>query len=205
MTLLLSGSLLLNHPSHEEIFSTIYQMGTWTSEGFAQSGSQIDITQEYVTYLQKFLEENEIKTVLDIGCGDWAFSRYIDWTGIEYTGIDVVQDVIHRNQAQFSSPNITFIHENFLEMELPEADLILCKDVFQHLSNPDVLKTIKHCSKSKHCLITNYFDPSTNNIEIQTGLYRPIDLTAPPFNLPCKKVLSFFSGVAFKQTFHIRN
>ncbi|MCB1107623.1 MAG: class I SAM-dependent methyltransferase [Chlamydiia bacterium] len=209
--LLLSGLLSLNlHSSfsfsHEEIFSAIYKLGTWSEEGFSLSGSQIEITREYVIFLQDFLERNYIKTVVDLGCGDWAFSRYIDWTGIEYIGIDVVKEVIERNQRLFATPNITFIHGDAFEMELPQGDLLLCKDVFQHLSNLEIQQIIGQFSKYKHCLITNYVDLKTlssKNTDIPTGLYRPIDLTKPPFNLSGEKVLNFFSGVAPKQTLYI--
>jgi 2-polyprenyl-3-methyl-5-hydroxy-6-metoxy-1,4-benzoquinol methylase len=158
--------------------------------------------------LQEFLKNHEIKTVVDLGCGDWAFSRYIDWTGIEYIGIDVVKHVVERNQKLFAQDNIKFIHANFKAINIQEADLFLCKDALQHFSNDDIRKVIAHLPKYKHSLIANYIDLFAtwkNNREIKTGQYHPIDLSLTPFKHPGEKVLLFFSGVAYKQTFYIKN
>jgi SAM-dependent methyltransferase len=204
--LLLACSFLHAQNSHETIFTNIYKLGTWDESGFSLSGSQIGVMQKYVEFLQDFLDKNEIHTVVDVGCGDWAFSRYIDWSGIEYLGIDVVKCVIERNQALFTEPNLTFIHGNALAMDLPEADLLICKDVFQHLSNSDIMRLLKQIYKFKHCLFTDYVDPrtlSSRNPDITSGYYHPIDLTKPPFNLQGKKVLTFNAIGAPKQTFHI--
>jgi len=192
--------------THEKVFSWIYQLGTWDESGFSLSGSQIGVMQKYVDFLQDFLDQNEIHSVVDVGCGDWTFSRYMDWSGIDYLGIDVVKFVVERNQALFTEPNLVFIHGNALEMDLPEADLLICKDVFQHLSNGDIMFFLKQMPKFKHCLFTNYVDPrtlSSNNYDIISGQYHPIDLTKPPFNLQGKKVLTFNAIGAPKQTFHI--
>lgn len=205
--LLLACSLLCAENQTEKVFSYIYSLGEWDESGFSLSGSQVEITQEYMDYLQKFLTENDIHSVVDLGCGDWAFSRYIDWEGIEYLGIDIVPSVVNRNQHLFSQPNVTFIYADALTMELPEADLFLCKDVFQHLPNQAILQILSQSGKYKHCLITNYVDRrtlSSTNRDIKVGNYHPIDLSKPPFNIPGEKVLNFYSGVAPKQTFYIK-
>ena len=132
---LLACAFLCAENQTEKVFTHIYTLGEWDESGFSLSGSQVEITQVYMDYLQNFLREHEIHSVVDLGCGDWAFSRYIDWKGIEYLGIDIVKSVVERNQRLFTQPNVTFIYADALNMELPEADLLLCKDVFQHLPN----------------------------------------------------------------------
>ena len=189
----------------ESVFSNIYEIGTWDESGFSLSGSQIEITWPYVKFLQDFMDKHKIKTVVDVGCGDWAFSRYIDWTGIDYLGIDVVQGVVERNQSLFTSPSITFVHGDALTMDLPEADLLICKDVFQHLSNKDIMKLLKQFYKFKHCLITDFVDPNTlssYNQDIMSGSYHPVDLNKPPFNIEGKKIFTF-KCIIPKQTLHV--
>ena len=44
-------------------------------------------TRGYVKSLHA-LAERRIRTVVDLGCGDWQFSKYVDWRGIEYHGYD---------------------------------------------------------------------------------------------------------------------
>lgn len=190
----------------EKVFTEIYESFPWDEKGFVLSGSQIEITGEYVAFLQDFMRKNNIHSVVDIGCGDWAFSRYIDWGGIQYTGVDVVKMVIERNQKLFTQPSIVFIHGDAMEMELPEADLALCKDVFQHLSNADIVCIMNKLLKFKHCLITNFVDPKTlssGNRDIPTGGFHYVDLTKPPFNLEGEKVLNF-TAIRIKQTLYIR-
>ena len=207
LPLLLAGALAYGQNTTEKIFTHIYSLGTWDESGFSLSGSQVEITREYMAYLQEFLRENEIRTVVDLGCGDWAFSRYIDWEGIDYLGIDIVRSVIERNQDLFSKPNIQFIYADVLNMDLPEGDLLLCKDVFQHLPNQAILQILQQAGKYKHCLITNYVDRrtlSSTNRDITVGNYHPIDLSKPPFSVRGEKVLTFYSGVAPKQTFYIK-
>ncbi len=199
-------SLLAMSPM-EKTFTEIYRVWPWTEEGFLLSGSRIEVTKNYVDFLQEFLKKNNIRSVLDIGCGDWAFSRYVDWSGIEYTGIDIVEMVIEKNEHLFSSPNIRFIHGNTLEMDLPDADLILCKDVFQHLCNEDILQLLEKFKKYPHCLITNYVNVkslSKNNQDISTGGYHNIDLRGAPFNTPGEKVLEFHTDGP-KETIYLKN
>lgn len=190
----------------EETFNFIYDLGTWDDSGFSLSGSHIEVMQPYVDFLESFFVEHDIHSVVDVGCGDWAFSRYIDWSKIEYLGIDIVKSVIERNQKLFVGPNITFVHGNAITMDLPEADLLICKDTFQHLSNHHIMCLLKQMHKFKHCLFTDYVDKrtlSSTNQDIKSGSVHMIDLSQPPFNLPCKKVLLFQGIGAPKLTVHI--
>jgi SAM-dependent methyltransferase len=189
----------------EQAFTKIYESWPWDDTGFSMSGSQIEITGEYVEFLQDFIRKNNIHSVVDIGCGDWAFSRYIDWNGIQYTGVDIVKFVIERNQKLFAGPSITFIYGDARSMELPEADLLVCKDVFQHLSNADIMLILKQQQKFKHCLFTNFVNPTTltiNNCDISAGEFHYVDLATPPFTQKGRQVL-IFTAIAPKQIFYI--
>jgi len=72
---------------HKRIFNNIYQNNLW--DFGSGPGSLEQNTTEYRIFLQNFIRQNKIKRVLDIGCGDWRFSRLMDWSGLVYTGIDV--------------------------------------------------------------------------------------------------------------------
>jgi len=191
-------SCLHSEDLHQETFSTIYESKLWgtnsAGEGFSGGGSTPENARPYIEFLQSFLKTHRIRTVVDAGCGDWEFSQYIDWTDIEYIGYDVVPFVIEKNQQKFSAPNIHFIHENFLTSALPEADLLLCKEVLQHLSNEDILNFIPQLSQFKYCLITNDVYPgvlTSDNPDIVPGSCRKIDLRMRPFRLPMKNVLHY--------------
>lgn len=216
--LLICGTLIADHEevldpgSNAVIFSSIYETGEWDQgndvKGTSGSGSNPRNAKLYLEYLRDFLKSNQIKSVVDLGCGDWQLSQLIDWKGINYVGIDVVDSVIKKNTQKFSDKNIVFIKADGIDYPLPKADLLICKDVLQHLPFHDVLSIITQFSKFKYCLIINDVDPQTLtcvNKDIPRGHYRLLDLTQPPFSVKGKKVLSYVSANETKQVLLIEN
>ncbi len=213
-------SLSANEEKHSNrsVFSSIYERGEWandnnglksaTYEFTSGSGSSPENARAYIEFLKDFLVKKKIKSVVDLGCGDWQISRVINWEGIQYTGIDVVDSVVERNTKNYGAKNISFVRADGIEYLLPEADLLICKEVFQHLPIKDVLSILPQFKKFKYCLILNDVDPvtlTTTNIDIPRGHYRPLDLTQAPFSLKGRKVLSYASGMETKQLLLIEN
>lgn len=204
-------SVLSNYSNdtHKEVFTQIYHEAIWAQnpagEGSSGNGSKFENAKTYVTFLQNFLIENNIKTVVDAGCGDWELSKHINWQGINYIGYDIVDFIIEKDIQKYASPNIRFICSNFLSIELPKADLLICKHVLQHLSNKDIFSFLKQISKFKYCLITNQVDANTEtseNIDIIQGNCRPLDLSRPPFSLKGKTVCSFYYFLSSNKSLH---
>ena len=54
-----------------------------------------------------------INKVLDLGCGDWQFSQFVNWKDKEYIGIDCVDSVIANNNKQFANEKIKFKKMDF--------------------------------------------------------------------------------------------
>ncbi len=124
------------------------------------------------------------KTVVDVGCGDWTFSKEIHWGDVHYLGVDVVKSVVDEDGAKYGSENIHFQHMDILQDELPGADLLICKDVLMHLSINDVLLFLSKTYKYKHCLLThNIGEDASVNGEITRGGFRPLDLSKSAFSL----------------------
>jgi 2-polyprenyl-3-methyl-5-hydroxy-6-metoxy-1,4-benzoquinol methylase len=175
--------------SNAEVFSKIYKEDLW--HGGSGAGSKLENIKEYVDILQKYIDKPEVKTVLDLGCGDWQFSKFLDLSSVSYLGVDVVESVIESNSTSYSASNIKFISRDITTYEVPKADLIICKDVLQHLCNKDVVNIlVKIITSSKFSLITNDFNPdNTENKDIDNGDYRCLDLTLSPFYLDVVTVL----------------
>lgn len=180
------------------VFESIYETCEWGKnellEGTSGSGSEFKNVQPYFNFLQTFLKENKIQSVVDAGCGDWQFSQFINWSGINYQGFDASKTVIKKNQEKFASKTITFVHGNFLERDLPKADLLILKDVLQHLSSKNIKKAISQFKNYKYVIVVNDVDPinlSAPNIEIKDGQYRPLDITSAPYNVKAEKVLTY--------------
>lgn len=182
----------------QQVFAEIYRDAQWgrntQGAGHSGKGSTLRSTLIYRTFLQQFLKDNEIRSVVDAGCGDWEFSQALDWSGIDYKGFDIVESVIAHDKQKFARPNIQFFVGNFVEMDLPRADLLICKHVLQHLPTRDVQTFINQVTKYKHVLLTNSVDPVTMsavNRDIVVGNYRRLDPTTAPFNLSGAKVLTY--------------
>lgn len=169
--------------SHRDIFNQIYSNNLWGSG--SGTGSLAENTVEYRKYLQNFIRANQIRSVVDIGCGDWQFSKLIDWRGIRYIGLDV-SDVVLSNTQKFAREGVSFLHADARTDPLPKADLLIMKDVMQHWSNDDILSFLPRLGNFQQALITNGFHPALRHLinnDIRAGLVRPVDLRSGPFNL----------------------
>lgn len=189
--------LFLDPHDVEAIFQIIYHRRIWG--GGSGVGSEIRNTCLYVAYVQHLMDRFSVRTVLDLGCGDWSFSQYLDFGGRYYLGVDAVPSVVSRNVAEFGSSNISFAQGNLCSPdELPECDLVLCKDVLQHLSSANVMTILAKIGRARLSLITNDYHPS--NRDCTNGSTRPMDVSAPPFNFPGRPVLAFGGKVSFLAT-----
>ena len=170
-----------------QTFNRIYSEGVWgrnvAGAGTSGSGSTLEITREYRAYLQDFIRKHRVTSIVDAGCGDWSFSSTIDWADASYLGIDIASDVIDADRKKYAKGKIAFRVGDITE-ELPAADLLISKDVLQHLSNALVQKFIRNNlrrGKYKWVLLTN--DRGSGNVDTVPGGYRTIDLAAPPFDV----------------------
>ncbi len=174
-------------------FNDVYELKCW-NDGWGSgsgSGSRADLTSGYRVFLQEFFKNYKIKSIVDVGCGDWQFSKMLDLSGIKYIGYDVVSQVIESNKQKYENENIKFVLYKGNFDELPAADLLICKDVLQHLPNSYIYRFISNLKKFKYCLIANSknTDPAKNNYDIAVpGDGRCLDLLREPFNLKAKKV-----------------
>ena len=170
-----------------DTFNRIYAEGTWgkdvAGEGTSGTGSTLAITREYRAYVEDFVKKHSVKSVVDAGCGDWSFSRAMDWGNASYLGVDIASDVIAAVRNKHETDTIKFQVGNITD-ELPAADLLISKDVLQHLSNDLVHKFIRNNLKKgkyKWVILTN--DRGSENRDVASGGYRAIDLAAPPFEV----------------------
>jgi hypothetical protein len=135
----------------------------WGPPGY-ESGSGGDpiFARPYLDFVSQYIEERGIKSVLDLGCGDGRLTEAMDWHDASYTGMDIK------------------LGHDILTDELPDADLVLVKDVLQHWSNADIQAMHSRLMRFPAVLITNSILPNTNQ-DIVTGQWRGLNLTQDPF------------------------
>ena len=174
-----------------DAFRRIYSEREW-GQGSGPGSSPAN-TIEYRAFIQRFIEANAVRTVTDLGCGDWQFSRFIDWSQVDYLGLDIVPEVVAQNRERFALPHIRFDVLEAID-ELPGGDLLLAKEVLQHLPNETIaayLTAIRQ--RYRFALMTNAIEPaSLVNQQIAPGGFRPIRLQNPPFNAAGAVVFAYF-------------
>lgn len=168
------------------VFDEIYRKKFWESEeSYSGGGSTLKATQTIREKLEFLFVEKEIKTMLDIPCGDYNWMREVDKSNIKYIGADIVEDLIEQNKKCFGAYNISFLIKDLTRDPLPNVDLVFCKDCLQHLSYINIKRAINNIrnSGSKYLLVTTY--PKTwKNWDILDGDYRPLNLRKYPLNFP---------------------
>lgn len=148
---------MLIQDEHIKHFTKIYDTNEWGGSG---SGSFPDNTITYRDYITTFIKTHNIKTVVDYGCGDWQFSCLIDWSGVDYLGIDCVKSLIDNHNIKFKTSNINFKHiEDINSFFSYTGDLLLVKDVLQHWLNDEIVYFLDNVVNNfKYVLITNSSD-----------------------------------------------
>ena len=111
-------------------FTEIYDKELWGVGRGSGTGSSLFANRKYIRWLENFLKDNNIKSVIDFGCGDWQFSQHVKWGDIDYLGLDIVESVIETNKKQF--PAHKFVCDIDVFPYLKDRDLIIIKDVLMH-------------------------------------------------------------------------
>lgn len=75
-------------------------------KGSSGGGSRVKNNKEYINLLKKFIEDNNIKKVIDLGCGEYIYNDL----DIEYYGYDTYSKLIKYHSKIFSLPKYNFIH-----------------------------------------------------------------------------------------------
>ena len=167
-----------------EIFKNIYKHNLWGgNESISGRGSDSDQTENIIKELPILFKEFNIKSILDIPCGDFNWMKHVDLNGIEYMGADIVEDIVESNKAKYK--DFIFVQMDITEQVYPPVDLVLVRDCLVHMSYDDILDTLVNIydSGSKYLLTTTFVDREENQ-DIKTGAWRPINLELPPFLLP---------------------
>ena len=105
---------------------------------------------------------------------------------MQYTGIDIVEDLMNKNRSTFKSNiNVKFYCRDLTEYnDFDNYDFILMRDFFIHLPISMIKKILKNLKNSscKYYAFNNYESIYLNK-EISTGQHRKVNLLKEPFNL----------------------
>lgn len=129
--------------------------------------------------------------VVDVGCGDFvASSRLVD-VSRSFVACDVVPELIERNRRRFAREHLTFTVLDAIADPLPAGDVVIVKQVLQHLSNADVGAIVRKLAQYPTWIVCEHLPAGTfvpNVDEPTDGDTRlprrsGVVLTEPPFNV----------------------
>jgi len=174
------------------IFTTIYDKNIWGGSG---SGSNMSNRNKYyMSVLSKIIDDHNIKTICDVGCGDWEFSKHFgyDKRDITYLGVDCVESVVDTLKQNYQGENVSFDCKTIGDSYIPEGyDLVILKDVIQHWEDKDILTILPLLlEKNKYVFITNGYKfqrlPEKNDwkqrVLDKRYYYHPVDIYKYPLN-----------------------
>jgi SAM-dependent methyltransferase len=191
--------------SNERVFSKIYRDSLWgkptSSEQkfYSGTGSYDPTTDDYVAVVRQVIADYNVKSVLEIGCGDFSVaSRYVQHCDY-YTGVDVVPELVAYNNFRFGRETTRFLCADASRQQLPTSDLCIIRQVLQHLSNRDISNILENSYRSRLLLVTEHL-PRPDHLrqanldksacpDVRVSFGSGVYLDQPPFNLDIEVLL----------------
>ena len=157
--------------STEEVFTIIYQGNKWGGKkGEFSSGSGTTnsrITSSYLSAVSRLALREQFAGLdfVDLGCGDFHVGRQLLPFCRNYVGVDIVKSLIQHNQERFGSEHVNFLHLNIVEDPLPIGEVCFVRQVFQHLSNQQILSVLPKLNQYRWVIITEHYPTANDGIQ----------------------------------------
>lgn len=208
--LLPNSSLASYH--RRKTFQTIYRDKLWGTDTNAQffSGHVSDSVPVsiYVDAMAAIIstelkDPQKMATIVDLGCGDFSVGKRLleRLPAAQYVGCDLVPELIEHHRARYGSDRIQFQALDMVSQELPDGDICIVRQVFQHLSNRDIACVLPKLRKYRAVFVTeaqpllregsaNPEKPAYADMRFdgRMGCGRGVELDQPPWNLTIKEV-----------------
>jgi SAM-dependent methyltransferase len=186
----------------EQVFSEVYQKKSWGGEEhdfFSGYGSHAtEYVDAYVAALRPILIDHPSATVVDLGCGDFNIGSQIRPLCRNYIACDVVPDLIERNKKKFADAKVDFRCLDITKDAVPAGDIILVRQVLQHLNNKQIARFLKGLGECgilvltehlpKGSFVANRDKPTGGGIRLHGAIPSGVVLDDAPFYLKYDKM-----------------
>lgn len=188
-----------------EAFDEIYRREYW-KQGASLSGvgSEGEWVQRYCQLVEKLAKQLGLRTAVDAGCGDFNVGRELAPSFRAYTALDVSGFIIRRNKATFANlGNVEFRESNLIEEIPPRVDIVMIRQVLQHLTNEQITRILRNveASRSRYLLVAEEqpshdgFIPNrdlgSHSVLTRLDAGSAVDITAPPFSRVARLLATF--------------
>ena len=176
----------IRYRSPEERFTQIHKSNYWANaESLSGGGSTMEATAETRKALEQFTKDYQIRSVLDVPCGDFHWMQHVD-LGVPYIGGDIVDALVKENESRYGSSTRRFQVIDLTETRLPPCDLVHTRDCLNHLSIGDIQSAIANISASgaRYLAVTDFPDAKVNRNQASGFTYRELNFRLAPFGWP---------------------
>lgn len=151
----------------------------------------IAVLHSVISHVKSHLGKSSV-SIFDAACGDMQWMRYVlgARSDIDYTGADIVPDIIAHHRKKFKRlQNAKFVEHDVVSKPLHRSyDIILVRDILQHLWIADAMMALKRLSESgSKFLLATTFPDAVVNVEVDKlalgGRKSSYNLERLPFSL----------------------
>jgi hypothetical protein len=182
--------------SPAELFGTIYRGKHWGGEDQDfYSGNTLEVIEPFIAAVRAFFSAfPQPPIVVDFGCGDFAVGCRLVDLAQHYYACDAVPELIARNRQLAARPNLSFHLLDGVVDPLPPGDVVIVKQVFQHLRNDQIAAIVRKLSQYPVWVISEHLPAgefAPNRDKLASGYTRlPLNsgivLTEKPFRIKPK-------------------
>lgn len=181
------------------VFDRVYETGAWNSDVGSDedvvsgSGSLPANSRPYEDLVVERARALGVRRLVDVGCGDFQVAGRIleRLPEVDYVGLDVSARAVERNARRFASERVRFAQLDIARRDPPKGDLVLCREVLQHLPHAMVARALPRLAGFPAALLTNCVNraptqPMNRDIPLghcRSALGSGLDLTAPPYGV----------------------
>jgi len=148
--------------TNADVFRHIYEKDLWNEASgggmkfCSGKGSDEEYALPYAAFISEFMMKNHIRSVVDLGCGDFRVASRFVCHCDKYIGIDCVEELVCYNNQAYGNDKIYFMCRDITKDELPQGELCLIRQVLQHLSNADIECVMNRCLNYPYLIVTEH-------------------------------------------------
>lgn len=188
--------------SNEAVFDKIYTDLTWQEGTDSESASGDGSDGLWLDETVKYLDTEKLlagRKALEIGCGDFSFGSKVCHLAEHYTAVDVSTKIIGQNKERYADlSNVTFMQKDATEDALPAVDVVIIRQVLQHLPNAMIIKILDQVDLMGPQSVVVFEDVPSEEFEPNKDLraagpytrhlyFSGVDLSLPPFSRNFRK------------------
>jgi len=138
--------------------------------GNSGAGSYGKEVSDKIDIIVDLVKKNNIKTILDVGCGDFNFGSILlpKIPGVKYKGLDISPQIIATNKLLHKGAEF-----EVFDWQNEKADLVICMDVLFHIIEDEDYEKLAKYLKKAH---------KKNLVVSQMGGFEKLPALAPHVN-----------------------